>query len=108
MPTCQTSWEDDDNNRRVAMQVDYDLDAGQARVAGVTPTRVSFLDEARQITREIGVWTERGRRLLAREAEANGWTRRLVAKIEAGQVHDIRHDEPSAMAAAESAAAIKA
>ncbi len=107
MPSCQSSWEDDDNNRRVAMRFDYHLENGHATIDGVTPTRVTFLDEARQITREIGVWTDRGRQLLAREAEANGWTKAMVAKIEAGEVHDILHDEPTGEAA-ESAAAIKA
>lgn len=107
MPTCQANWEDEDNNRRVAMRVEYDLEAGRVRVGGVTPTRVSFLDEARQITREIGVWTEKGRQLLAREAQAHGWNDQLVAKIEAGEVHDIRHEEPAG-AAAQAEPAMKA
>jgi len=107
MPTCQTNWEDEDNNRRVAMQVDYDLDAGHVRLGSVTPTRVSFLDEARQITREIGVWTNKGRTLLAREAEACGWNKSMIAKIESGDVHDIPHVDPVG-AAAEMAPAMKA
>lgn len=107
MPTCQTSWEDEENNRRVAMRVEYDLLDGHVRIGGVTPTRVSFLDEARQITREIGVWTEKGRQLLAREAQAGGLDRQLVAKIEAGEVHDIPHATPTG-AAAEAEHAMKA
>ncbi len=107
MPTCQTSWEDEENNRRVAMRVEYDLLDGHVRIGGVTPTRVSFLDEARQITREIGVWTDKGRALLAREAEANGWSSTLVSKIEAGEVHDIPHPAPIG-AAAEAEHAMKA
>ncbi|MEM6799740.1 MAG: hypothetical protein AAF589_09515 [Planctomycetota bacterium] len=107
MPTCQSNWEDDQNKRRVAMRFAYHLENGHATIDGVTPTRVSFLDEARQITREIGVWTEKGRQLLAREAEASGWNKAMVAKIEAGEVHDILHVEATGEAA-ESAAAIKA
>ena len=107
MPTCQTNWEDDENNRRVEFQVEYQLDAGHARLGAVTPTRVSFLDEARQITREIGVWTDKGRAMLAREAEACGWNKSIIAKIESGDVHDIVHVDPVG-AAAEAAPAMKA
>jgi hypothetical protein len=107
MPTCQTTWEDETTYRLVEMRFSYTLDGGRATIEGVTPTRVSFLDEARQITREMGVWTEKGRQLLAREAQAQGWTKAMIAKIEAGQVHDILHDEPTGEAA-EAAVAIKA
>lgn len=99
MPTCQANWEDEETNRRVSMRFAYHLADGHAAIEGVTPTRVSFLDESRSIVREIGVWTEKGRQLLAREAEANGWTRAMIAKIEAGEVHDIRHEEPVGEAA---------
>lgn len=107
MPTCQTSWEDDTTSRRVEMRFTYALKDGHATIDAVTPTRVSFLNEARQITREMGVWTDKGRALLVREAEAQGWTKAMIAKIEAGQVHDILHEEPTG-AAAEAAVAIKA
>ena len=107
MPTCQANWEDEENNRRVSMRFAYQLADGQIAIDGVTPTRVSFLDEARAIVREISVWTEKGRHLLAREAEAHGWTRAMAAKIEAGEVHDILHEAPSG-AAAENEPAMKA
>ena len=93
MPTCQANWEDEETNRHVMMRVAYQLHDGHVAVENVTPTRVAFLDEARAIVRQVGVWTKSGRKLLAREAEAAGWSQAVVAKIEAGEVHDIQHDE---------------
>lgn len=107
MPTCQTNWEDEENNRRVAIRLGYEIENGQVAVRSVTPTQVSFLDEARQIVRAMSVWTDKGRQLLAREAEAQGWTQAMVAKIEAGEVHDILHESPTGEAA-ENEPAIKA
>ena len=60
MKSCQATWEDEENNRRVELVVNYRLDATRVEINDVTPTRVTFLcPTSGKPTRSIGVWTER-------------------------------------------------
>ena len=43
MNSCQATWEDEENNRRVELVVNYRLDAKRVEINDVTPTRVNFL-----------------------------------------------------------------
>jgi len=86
MNSCQATWEDEENNRRVELMVNYRLDAKRVEINEVTPTRVNFLCPASGKTlRSIGVWTDGGRRVLARQIAASGRLATLQKEIAAGK-----------------------
>ncbi len=95
MKTFQATWEDEENNRRVELEVNHQLDASQVNIGDVTPTRVTFLCPASgSPLRSIGVWTNAGRRVLARQIEAAGRLATLSQEIAAGQLVEIKHPSP--------------
>ena len=95
MNTCQAHWEDTENNRRVELVVNYQLNASRVEINNVTPTRVTFLcPTSGNPVRSIGVWTGGGRRVLARQAEAAGWMSSIKAEIAAGNAVEIKHTTP--------------
>src|SRR4051795_5773844 len=95
MKSCQATWEDEDNNRRVELVVNYRLDAKRVEVEGVTPTRVNFLcPSSGQTLRSIGVWTNGGRRVLARALESSGRLSTLPQEIAEGKLVEIKHPTP--------------
>jgi hypothetical protein len=95
MNTCQTNWEDAENNRRVELVVNYRLDASRVQINDVTPTRVTFLcPTSGNPVRSIGVWTGGGRRLLAKQVEAAGRLTTIKDEIAAGNVVEIKHATP--------------
>jgi len=68
MKSCQTTWEDAENNRHVELVVNYQLEATRVAISDVTPTRVTFLcPTSGDALRSIGVWTNGGRRVLQRQ-----------------------------------------
>jgi hypothetical protein len=82
MATYNTKWEDDDHNRIVELVVDYQLDDDQVTLVRVTPTSVLFFDKVtQQPCRRIGVWTDRGRQLLAKAFCANGREAQLIQEM---------------------------
>lgn len=92
MKSCQATWEDEENNRRVELVVNYRLDAKRVEVEGVTPTRVNFLcPSSGQTLRSIGVWTNGGRRVLARQLAHSGRLATLPQEIASGQLVEIKH-----------------
>jgi hypothetical protein len=99
MKTCQATWEDEENNRRVELVVNYQLDATRVEINDVTPTRVTFVcPTSGKPTRSIGVWTNGGRRVLGRQVKASGRLNSLAQDIAAGQVVEIKHPMPKAAA----------
>jgi hypothetical protein len=95
MKTFQATWEDEENNRRVELVVNHRLDSTRVEINDVTPTRVTFLcPTSRQPLRSIGVWTNGGRHVLARQVEAAGRLATLASEIAAGQLVEIRHPAP--------------
>jgi len=71
MQCHQACWEDDENNRRVAVSMNYHLSGDQIEITQVTPTQVTFFcSKTGQPNRTIGVRTETGRRVLRRAFEA--------------------------------------
>ena len=73
MKSYQATWEDAEASRQVELVVNYRLDAKRVDINDVTPTRVTFLCEKTQKPlRSVRVWTEGGRKLLARQAAAAG------------------------------------
>jgi hypothetical protein len=92
MNSCQATWEDEENNRRVELVVNYRLDATRVDVRDVTPTRVNFLCPTSGTTlRSIGVWTDGGRRVLSRQVAESGRLTTLPQEIAAGKLIDIKH-----------------
>ncbi len=95
MNSCQATWEDEENNRRVELVVNYRLDAKRVDIQDVTPTRVNFLCPTSGNTlRSIGVWTNGGRRVLSRQVAASGRLATLPKEIAAGELVEIKHPAP--------------
>lgn len=92
MNSCQATWEDEENNRRVELVVNYRHDATRVEINDVTPTRVHFLcPTSGSTTRSIGVWTDGARRILARQIGAAGRLESLKNEIAEGRVVEIPH-----------------
>jgi hypothetical protein len=95
MKSFQATWEDEENNRRVELVVNHRLDATRVDISDVTPTRVTFLcPTTRSPLRSIGVWTDGGRRVLARQLAAVGRLATLPQEIAAGELVEIQHAPP--------------
>ena len=78
MQTVQTNWEDEENNRIVALSVDYTTDAGEVKLRDVTPTSVTFVNQA---DRTIRVHTAAGARLLRNQWRAKGGVEHLEHEL---------------------------
>jgi hypothetical protein len=95
MKSFQANWEDEENNRRVELVVNHRLDATRVEISDVTPTRVTFLcPTTRSPLRSIGVWTNGGRRVLARQMAAAGRLESLPQEIATSQLVEIKHAAP--------------
>lgn len=92
MGTFQAAWEDEENNRRVDLVVDYQVATGQVEIKTVTPSRVHFVDPATgETTRSVGVHTETGKQLLLDRAMAAGAIDRVRHHLSEVDVHDVVH-----------------
>ena len=101
MKSYQANWEDAEASRHVELVVNYKLDQARVELGDVTPTRVTFLcSQTGKVKRSIGVWTEGGRRLLARQAAAAGRLKTLAQEIAEGQLVEIKHAMPKSASAA--------
>jgi hypothetical protein len=97
MKSYQATWEDEENNRHVELVVGYQLDQATVDIANVTPRRITFLCPTHGTPlRSVGVWTEGGRRLLARQLDAAGRLATLPKEIAAGQLVELKHDDAAA------------
>jgi hypothetical protein len=75
--------------------VNHRLDATRVEISDVTHTRVTFLcPNTGSPLRSIGVWTEGGRRVLARQLQAVGRLATLPQEIAAGELVEIKHTAP--------------
>jgi hypothetical protein len=101
MKNYQANWEDAEASRHVELVVNYQLDQARVELGDVTPTRVSFLcSKTGNVKRSIGVWTEGGRQMLARQAAAAGRLKTLAQEIAEGQLVEIKHAMPKVTSAA--------
>ena len=92
MKTFQATWEDEEASRQVELVVKYQLDATRVDINDVTPTRVTFLcDKSRKPLRSVGVWTDGGRRMLARQIEAAGRLTTMPQEIAEGRLVELKH-----------------
>jgi hypothetical protein len=107
MNSCQATWEDEENNRRVELVVNYRLDNTRVDITEVTPTRVNFLcPTSGKTTRSIGVWTNGGRRVLSRQLANSGRLTTLPREIAAGELVEVKR--PAQKGAAKSTPVLQA
>lgn len=65
-------WEDEAKAREVEIFVDYTISAGLVQIEAVRPTKVTLYDRVtKTVARELKVWTNTGRNLLARAYQAS-------------------------------------
>jgi hypothetical protein len=95
MKSFQATWEDEEASRQVELVVNYQLDQAQVEIENVTPVRVTFLcPESSKPLRSVGVWTNGGRRLLAKQVAAAGRLTTLSQEIAEGRLVEIKHASP--------------
>ena len=71
MKTVKTTWEDEENNRIVELEVEYDLSSGELTIERIVPRAIAFVCETTgNVQRRIGVHTSTGRKMLARQLAA--------------------------------------
>ena len=70
------TWEDDDNNRQVRFQVNFNTVDSNIEIVDFVPTEIIFNDG-----RKLGVHTEKGRQLLADQISRSGRLETLKAEI---------------------------
>lgn len=84
MQTIESHWEDAENNRRVAFSAKFTGSKGAVEIQAVTPKQVTFLcPESKSEMRTIGIWTEKGRELLAHQLRTSGHLTELERTIDA-------------------------
>lgn len=85
MQTIESHWEDEQNNRRVAFSARVCRASGAVEIKDLTPKHVTFLcPESKNEVRSVGVWTEKGRELLAHQLRTSGHLTELERQIETG------------------------
>ncbi len=85
MTTIESHWEDAENNRRVAYSVHFARSGETVEIKAVTPKQVTFLcPETKSELRSVGVWTQKGRELLAHQLRTSGHLTELERQIEVG------------------------
>jgi hypothetical protein len=83
MKTIESHWHDAENNRRVAYSVAYAHDGQAIEIKAVTPTQVTFIcPESKNELRSVGVWTQKGRDMLAHQLRTSGHLTELQREIE--------------------------
>ena len=80
----EANWEDEENNRHVAVDVEFTRKENSVEIKSLTPKQVTFLcPESSHPLRSVGVWTDKGRELLAKQLHAAGYLPQLEEEIEA-------------------------
>ena len=84
MQKIEANWEDGENNRQVAVAVEFTRKEDTVEIQSLIPKQVTFLcPESNNPLRSVGVWTEKGRELLAKHLHAAGFLPQLEEEIEA-------------------------
>ena len=84
MQKIEANWEDEENNRQVAVAVEFTRKKNAIEIQSLTPKQVTFLcPESNNALRSIGVWTDKGREILAKQLHAAGYLPQLEEEIEA-------------------------
>jgi len=80
----EANWEDEENHRHVAVAVEFTRKDNMIEIQSLTPKQVTFLcPDSNNRLRSIGVWTDKGRELLAKQLHAAGYLPQLEEEIEA-------------------------
>ena len=83
MQKIETNWEDDENNRQVALSVEFTQKEDSIEIAKLTPKQVTFLcPESKSPMRSIGVWTDKGRDLLVNQLRESGHLATIEREID--------------------------
>lgn len=83
MQSIETSWEDGENNRQVAFSVEYTRKDDAIEIQQVTPKQVTFLcPQSNSPIRTIGVWTDKGRQMLASQLLNSGHWAKIEQEID--------------------------
>jgi hypothetical protein len=83
MHTIESHWEDAENNRRIAYAAHYARQGEGVEITSITPKQVTFLcPESKNELRTVGVWTQKGRELLAHQLRTSGHLTELERQIE--------------------------
>lgn len=84
MHTTDANWEDEENNRQVAFSVEFARKDNAIEIKALTPKQVTFLcPSSKDPVRKIGVWTDKGRRLLTSQLHNSGQMTALENQIAA-------------------------
>lgn len=84
MHTIETNWEDEENNRHVSFSVAYSRQDDAIEITAVTPRQITFLcPDSNAPVRTIGVWTDKGREILAGQLHKSGHLSTIEKQIEA-------------------------
>ena len=82
MQKCEMNWEDDENNRIVALAVEYAVDAADVILKDVTPTAITFVDPATKApVRNLRIHTATGARLVRKQWRQRGGVERLEHQL---------------------------
>ena len=82
MKTCETNWEDTENNRRVDLTVTYVAVGDALELTQITPTRVTFLcPDSQEPIGSIGVHREKARAILVRQLYERAYVKQLETEL---------------------------
>lgn len=82
MQTCQASWEDSENNRRVDLTVTYVAAGDAIEVKQITPTRVTFLcPKSQEPVGSVRVHRDKARSILVRQIGERGYMEQLELEL---------------------------
>jgi hypothetical protein len=71
-------WEDDDNNRKVLLRVDYEIESTGITLVDTTPVEVEFPLQ----NRSIRIWTQTAREMLLRQFRASSDIDSIIKQLE--------------------------
>jgi hypothetical protein len=82
MGMTSVTWEDEENNRQVEFSLAYAIENQEVTIREITPKAVAFLS-AQQVApvRSIGVHTQAGRQMLARQFKKSRQYANLTKQI---------------------------
>ena len=71
-------WEDDGNNRKVLLRVDYEIESTGITLVETTPVEVEFPLQ----NRSIRIWTQTAREMLLRQFRASSDIDSIIKQLE--------------------------
>jgi hypothetical protein len=82
MGIANVTWEDEENNRKVAFSVAYAVENQKLTIREITPRSVDFLcNKTLSTVRTIGVHTSTGRKLLAKQFQQSPQFKKVAGQI---------------------------